>query len=275
MEAAAIPLRQEAAANDDVTPFMWLTGITDARCPYCGGDAELELFDLWGREFQISACCQFVHELAVDCLNEGDRVSAELLRRLEVHAYSGHPVRRAIDDGCGLLLIDFSPQLCAVCPKDAKAFINEHHAHVKAPPGWKFCLGLRNGGDLIAVAIVGRPVARMIDHTTVLEVTRLCVRRDVPPGLVWNACSMLYAAAAKEAKKRGYRQLITYTLQSEAAGSLKASGWTWDGAAGGGRWSRNARPRSDAGPLERKNRWVKYLQKQGQAPQGSLFALAA
>src|SRR5512134_2323282 len=110
------------AANDEVTPFAWLTGVTDGRCPYCGGEAELELFDLWGREFQISACCEFVHEAAVDCLNEGDRVSGEFLRRLEVHAYSGHPVRRVVDDGCGLLVVDFSPELCAVSPKDAKAF---------------------------------------------------------------------------------------------------------------------------------------------------------
>jgi hypothetical protein len=236
-------------------------GFTDGACPFCGCEAELELFEVWGREFQISTCCEGMYEWACGVLNEGGRESAELLRAIEIEGVCGGKIRRAADSGVGNLILDWNPVVCEVKQAVAKAFVNEHHEHCPAPVGWRFGAGLMNGPDLIGVIMVGRPVARAFDTTKVVEVNRLCVRRDVPEALVWNGCSMLYAHAAKEAKRRGFERLITYTMSSESGASLKASGWTSDGEAGGGSWSCASRPREDKSPTERKHRWVKQLRK--------------
>jgi hypothetical protein len=53
----------------------------------------------------------------------------------------------------------------------------------------------------------------------------------------------------------GYRKLITYTLPEEGGASLRASGFTLIGEAGGGRWNRPGRPASDSHPLGKKLRW--------------------
>jgi len=142
----------------------------------------------------------------------------------------------------------------------AKAFITKYHRHNPAPPGWKFGLGCWNGCDLIAIAWVGRPVARVINHQTTVEVNRLCVRTDIKKGLEWNACSKLYGASAREAERRGFEKIITYTLDSEEGTSLKAAGWmkehtTLDGQT----WDRPSRPRRQQAPTCAKVRWGKIL----------------
>ena len=53
---------------------------------------------------------------------------------------------------------------------------------------------------------------------------------------------------------RGTR-LVTYTLPEEGGASLRGAGWRCIGEAGGGSWSRTARPRVDAHPTQRKLRW--------------------
>ena len=95
---------------------------------------------------------------------------------------------------------------------------------------------------LVGVAVVGRPVARMLDDGHTLEVVR--VATDGSP----NACSCLYAAAWQAAKALGYRRLVTYTQESESGASLRAAGWRVVAArppTPG--WSRPSRPRPDHG----------------------------
>jgi len=237
-------------------------GAVAGKCMYCGENAELELFEIWdGRDFQVSTCCEGMQEEVNQLLAEGGRESADLLRALEIEAMGFGSLRRAADGGMGNLVLDWNLVVCEIKQAVAKQFVTEHHKHCPAPVGWRFGAGLMNGRDLVGVVMVGRPVARAIDHTTTVEVNRLCIRRDVPEALVWNGCSMLYAFAAKEAKRRGFAVCITYTMASETAGSLKASGWTWDGVAGGGSWSCKSRPRDDKSPTEGKNRWKKVLRK--------------
>jgi hypothetical protein len=77
---------------------------------------------------------------------------------------------------------------------------------------------------LIGAVIVGRPVARRVNHQTTLEVTRLVT--DGSP----NACSFLYGAAARAAKALGYDKIQTYILESELGTSLVAAGWECEGA---------------------------------------------
>jgi hypothetical protein len=133
--------------------------------------------------------------------------------------------------------------------RQANAYVEELHRHHKPARGCVFCIGLEKEGKLVGVAIVGRPVARMLQDGKTAEVTRLCT--DGTP----NACSKLYSTAAKVCRTLGYKRIITYILSSEDGASLKASGWVNKGEAGGGSWSRVSRPRTDDHPTERKVRW--------------------
>lgn len=110
--------------------------------------------------------------------------------------------------------------------------VNRIHRHHRAPQGHKFSIGLFDRGQLLGVAVVGRPVSRHLDDKKTLEVTRMATTGHP------NACSTLYAAAAREARIRRFARLITYTLASEPGTSLVAAGFTDDGVRGGGSWSR-------------------------------------
>lgn len=133
---------------------------------------------------------------------------------------------------------------------EANAFVSQHHRHHRPTVGHKFSLGVADEqGEIRGVAIVGRPVARMLDNGLTLEVNR--VATDGCP----NACSALYAAAWRAAKALGYRRLITYTLVSEPGTSVRAAGWKCLGERGGGSWNVPSRPRVDRHPLQIKMLW--------------------
>lgn len=89
----------------------------------------------------------------------------------------------------------------------------------------------------------------MADNGWTLEVNRTCTDGTK------NANSMLYGACRRAAFALGYRKLLTYTLPSESGGSLRAAGWKCLGEAGGGKWSRESRPRVDTHPTQAKLRW--------------------
>lgn len=136
--------------------------------------------------------------------------------------------------------------------KVACEFIEKEHRHHKPPKGHKFSIGLKEGERLVGVAIVGRPVSRIIQRDGfTLEVTRCCTDGTK------NACSALYAACWRVVKELGYTGLITYILNSETGISLKASGWKLIGETGGGTWHRKDRPRIDKHPIERKLKFEK------------------
>ena len=132
---------------------------------------------------------------------------------------------------------------------EANAFVAEHHRHHKPVPGAKFAVAVSEGDKVRGVAIVGRPVSRMLDDGWTLEVNRVATDG------ARNACSMLYGAAWRAAKALGYTKLITYTLPEEGGASLRAAGWTLLGERGGGSWSRPSRPRIDTAPQQQKLLW--------------------
>jgi hypothetical protein len=140
--------------------------------------------------------------------------------------------------------------------------IDEYHSHHDAPPGWKFGVAVYNGFTRVGVAVVGRPVARMLAtrDDSVLEVTRVCCWGD--PRLRHNAASKLYGACRREAKRMGYSRLITYTLISEDGTSTKAANFRPTHITDGGGWSRPSRPRPDCAPTCPKVRWELGLDRQ-------------
>ena len=137
--------------------------------------------------------------------------------------------------------------------RDANTFVDQHHRHHKSVTGHKFSIGCVQGGQLVGVAIMGRPVSRYLDNGLTLEVNRLCTTGAK------NACSMLYAAAARAARAMGYQKIITYTLDTEPGTSLRAAGWKCMGPAGGERWTGERRPAADLYPPQMKLRYEKVL----------------
>lgn len=142
-------------------------------------------------------------------------------------------------------------ELSPVTLMEAMEFVRAHHRHHRPPQGGLFAIGVASRGEIVGVAIVGRPVARHIAaEGYTAEVTRCCTLGRL------NACSMLYGACWRAARALGYRRLITYTLQSESGTSLRAAGWRLIGEAGGGSWSRRRRPRVDLHPTQLKMKWL-------------------
>ena len=134
--------------------------------------------------------------------------------------------------------------------EEANAFVALHHRHHQPCPGHKFSIAVADEDSVIrGVAIVGRPVSRMLDDGWTLEVNRVATDGAK------NACSMLYGSAWRAVKALGYKRLVTYTLPEEGGSSLRAAGWKLIGEAGGGRWSRTNRPRVDLHPTQIKLRW--------------------
>ena len=118
-------------------------------------------------------------------------------------------------------------------------------------PAARWPLGrLRRLGDRCGVAIVGRPVARMLDDGRTAEITRLCVTNGAR-----NCCSMLYRAAIRAARALGYQRVITYTLQSESGSSLRGSGLIRSAETTGGEWNSPGRPRLPVDQSCAKIRW--------------------
>lgn len=133
---------------------------------------------------------------------------------------------------------------------ESKEFILCHHRHHGIPQGWLWGHGVENDeGVLVGVCTVGRPVSRLLDDGYTCEVTRLCTDGT------YNACSILYAAARRAAEAKGFRRILTYILENEDGGSLKAAGWNFLGESCGGTWDRKGRARTDKHPTGKKHRY--------------------
>lgn len=104
--------------------------------------------------------------------------------------------------------------------KTAQQFVAAHHRHNEPPVGHKFSIGVADGAHLVGVAIVGRPVSRVIQS----EGATLEVIRTATDGSR-NANSMLYGAARRATFALGYDRLITYTQADETGASLRAAGF--------------------------------------------------
>lgn len=138
--------------------------------------------------------------------------------------------------------------------KDANKYVSTVHRHHKPSRGHRFSLSVWDADQMVGVAICGRPVSRGCHPLEVLEVSRLCTDGTK------NACSILYAAAARIAKDMGYLRIQTYLLEDEPATSVKAAGWVFDGMTSGGDWNNSkqyAGTRRTDQPMCPKQRWVK------------------
>lgn len=266
-------------------------------CPFCGDELLLDLLEIWPaeRSWIFDTCCEQIHHAAVDAIHAAQQPSRTAAAHTSLPYPSSDPqwlknlfagygiaIRRAYDSqkhaairldyGLTLNKIDFAP---------AMDFIDRHHRHNGRLPGWKWGHAIHNGPTLIAVAIVGTPRARMIAtrEPSTLETNRICTRTDIDPELTWNACSMLYGAAPREARRRNHEarntrnprqiaKLITYTRTDEDGTSLIAAGWEPEHTSKGGSWDSPARRRIRNQDTGAKTRWARWL---APRPQPELF----
>lgn len=143
------------------------------------------------------------------------------------------------------------PGLVPVTLKVANEFVKAHHRHHGPVTGWKFGVGLELDGELIGVAIAGRPVSRMTQQNEpqTIEVTRVCTLGHK------NAPSMLYGAISRAAFALGYTKVISFILCEETGHSLKCANWKCVGKSAGRTWSRPSRTRENDHPLQAKMKW--------------------
>jgi hypothetical protein len=112
-------------------------------------------------------------------------------------------------------------RLIPVTIAEANQFVRDHHRHNRPTLSGRFAIGLSESGDLVGVAIVGRPIARMLQDGVTAEVLRTCVLDTAPKG----ANSMLYSACWRAWRAMGGQKLVTYTLKTESGASLRGAGW--------------------------------------------------
>lgn len=135
----------------------------------------------------------------------------------------------------------------------ANELVSRWHRHHKPCVGHRFSIGVYDElGECHGAAIVGRPVARVLDEDRIAEVSRL-----VTDG-TRNACSCLYGAAARAAAALGFEEIRTYTLPEEGGASLRGAGWVLDGETegDGSKWANRGRTIE---LFAVKNRWIKRL----------------
>ena len=150
-----------------------------------------------------------------------------------------------------------------VTQRRAKDFVAQHHRHNEAPITSVFQVAVADeSGEIVGVAMVGLPKARMSCEGGTLEVNRTRTTGAK------NANSMLYGACARAAKALGWSRLLTYTLPHESGASLRAAGWVLLGEIdAGGSWEqkrgKGARQSDMFGerrmPLGPKRKWEKQL----------------
>lgn len=146
----------------------------------------------------------------------------------------------------------------------ANELVARLHRHHKPAQGHRFSLGAELDGTLVGAVIVGRPVARMADTYRTAEVTRLVTDGSR------NACSILYAAAARAAQAMGFDRIQTFILAEEPGTSLRAAGWRFEIESDGGDWNHSAQyagTRRTDQPMTAKQRWAKVFRTAPQEPE--------
>lgn len=128
----------------------------------------------------------------------------------------------------------------------ANDFVERRHRHSgrSSNDSGKFAIGLEHAGALVGVAIVGRPIARMIQHSDQefpAELLRLCTSPACPKG----GGSKLYSRARRLWQLMGGTHFHTYTLRREGGETMRAVGFKAEDAVevAGRQWDRPARRR--------------------------------
>jgi hypothetical protein len=132
---------------------------------------------------------------------------------------------------------------------EARRFADANHSHLDRPQGGIVSVGVEADGNLVCVAILGRPTARLLGGAAA-EVTRVASDGSTP-----HAGSKALAAITRAAFCLGWRRLVSYTLLGEAGTIYRACGWHPVALGRGGEHDRQGRARQPAQQPGRKVRW--------------------
>lgn len=150
-------------------------------------------------------------------------------------------------------------ELLPITLREANRFVEQFHRHNgrTARDAGKFAIGVESDQSdstrtLVGVAIVGHPLARLLQDGYTAEILRVCTNANAPK----NACSILYAACWRAWRAMGGRRLVTYTLKTESGASLRGAGWRIVAETKAQPWDRRGRAR-DWQPIygQQKFRW--------------------
>lgn len=120
---------------------------------------------------------------------------------------------------------------------EVRAYVAKHHSHHWPPNTYLLALGVELGPDLVCVAVLELPKARMLCNGRTAEVSRVA-----SDGSTRNACSLALASITRAALAIGYRRLVSYLLLGERGSSYRAAGWWPVAISAGGFWNRPSRP---------------------------------
>lgn len=109
-------------------------------------------------------------------------------------------------------------ELRPISIRDARKAVTAWHRHLPPPQGARFAIAAYVDDQLVGVAMVGNPNARMQMDGRTAEVIRVATDGTR------NACSFLYARAKRAAQALGFTRVITKTLPGESGASLRAVG---------------------------------------------------
>lgn len=129
--------------------------------------------------------------------------------------------------------------------REANDFVEKHHRHSArtSNDGGKFAIGLELDGELVGVAIFGRPVARLLQQDRLCgEALRVCTSAAAPRG----SGSKLYTRVKRIWQLMGGRRVVTYGLESESGASLRGAGFEIEARVPARAWdtaSRRRKPR--------------------------------
>ncbi len=113
-----------------------------------------------------------------------------------------------------------------------------HRHHGPSTSGLMAAAVATEDGTVRGVALIGRPVARLLDDGWTLEVTRVAT-----------------GIARRLAAALGYARLITYTRADEPGSSPRAAGLTDDGPIRARSWDMPGRRRTDKTEIVQRRRW--------------------
>jgi len=102
--------------------------------------------------------------------------------------------------------------------KEANKYVKKWHRHNKPVVAARWAIGVEKEGELVGVAIVGNPIARLLCDGKTAEVLRVATNGER------NANSFLYTRCRRICQLMGYEKVITYTLEIESGASLRAIG---------------------------------------------------
>lgn len=125
--------------------------------------------------------------------------------------------------------------------RQANDFVAAFHRHNRptSRDGGKYAIGCSDGSTMVGVAIVGLPVARLLNDGWTAEVLRVCAAPNAPR----NVNSFLYARCWNAWRAMGGHRIVTYTLKVESGESLRGAGWRVVAECRPGVWNRAGRYR--------------------------------